>query len=141
MPKHIVTQKILLLNAINDNILLFPVEILEIIKEYLFYDETIFRQKKLKYCILQMFSKDPRELYRDMLHEVHFFHSFTKKVFYHWGFNIEHRKNYKKSVQLQGMTCKYCGNYIGLKELVRKGVSFCNRVHCHCILIMNENYE
>jgi len=134
MPRLVVSQKLLLLSAINDQILFFPQEILEIIKEYLFYDKTRFHQKKVHQHIVSLVTtRDPRQFHLDVLYEEHYFLNRTKKVFIQWGYIIPH-KNPKKSVQLQAFTCTTCGNYVGLDQLVRKHVPFCNRVMCSCLI-------
>jgi len=113
MPRKSVTQKLLLLHAI----LLFPEDILETIKGYLFYEKSHFRMKKLKDRTVSIIANNTR-LEDD-----------TQGFITQWAFGSHGKRHW---IQLQAVNCGLCGNYYAHHNMLRNDIEFCDRIQCRC---------
>jgi hypothetical protein len=141
MSKSILIKKQLLINHIslskNKQI---PIELANIIKEYLFYDEDAARKHVLIRDIMSTFSTyflctsraNPNGLY----HEYGFDISVQEEVEYasnceHWIFvvtNFDHR--YYAEVDMRAINCAKCGEYIACQTAITVEVPY--RIRCFC---------
>jgi len=114
------------------NKLYIPLEVCDIIKNYLYYDinslkfiKELTKQKKELKLIKSAWSRNNMPLWTHI--------EKTEENSEHWifGFTRSYNNNTFESLQLQGENCYFCGEFKLITIWKRKG-SFSNMKLCHC---------